>query len=427
MADSAVALAASVQDEPVERQMFQLTDLKDNHNKFYLVELWPASDVSPGHVRFRASWGRVGARPQVSEKIVVRGEVERHIKEKLSKGYRPVEIHRPSRTGSDDSSVQSGPRLDPRVVELVDWIYSEAGEHIRSFLAVPVEALSQSQVTEGRRLLALAQELNSRYRRNPLRPKRILAALTEAVEAYYNAIPTKLPARMNIEQVVTQFSAQLSEQEERLSQLEAAIATANEQRQQPGLTQYAALGAQINALSPDDEVYKSVSHYVMSTLVHGYRLTVRDIFDICIPREREAYCTNKRGTSRRELLFHGTHNRNIRHIMRSGLICPQTPSNGRMLGNGIYLADRASKSTNYCAASKRDVPTMLLVVEAALGRCYVAPHAAAYSSPPAGHDSVWGKAGQTSIGGAFTLMNDEFVIYSSSQQTVRYLVTFGRE
>jgi poly [ADP-ribose] polymerase len=323
--------------------------------------------------------------------------------------------------------MNGGPKLDPRVVELVEWVFTEAGEHISSYLAVPVGALSQSQVDEGRRLLALAQDLDSGYRRNPLRPQWMLGALTETVEAYYNAIPTKLPARMKIEEIVEQFSGQLSEQEDRLSQLEAAIAMTNEERQRPGISHYGALGADIRLLAPDDEAYKSISAYVASTMVHGYRLAIRDIFDVCIPREREAYYKNKCGTSRRELLFHGTHNRNIRHILRSGLICPQTASNGRMLGNGIYLANRASKSTNYCANSKRDIPRMLLVVEAALGKRYVAPQAGAYTSPPRGHDSVWGKAGHTSIGGVFTLMNDEFVVYSASQQTVRYLVTFGRE
>ena len=48
-------------DEPIECRMFQFTDLLDNHNKFYLVELWPAPVSSPDKVRFRVSWGRVGS------------------------------------------------------------------------------------------------------------------------------------------------------------------------------------------------------------------------------------------------------------------------------------------------------------------------------------------------------------------------------
>jgi predicted DNA-binding WGR domain protein len=428
MTYTAVSLPNSPADvgEPIERRMFQLTDLRDNHNKFYMVELWISSDGSSEQVRFRATWGRVGARPQVSEKVVSRREVERHVKEKLQKGYRPVAIHRPERTESGTEDDEAVPPLDAKVVQLVDWIFAEAGEHIRSYLAVPVEALGQAQVDEGRRLLALAQELDARYRRNPLRPKRTLAALTEAVEAYYNAIPTKLPAKMDIEQIVLEFGKQLSDQEDRLSQLEAAIATSNAQRQQPSLSQYATLGAEITPLPTEDETYQAIAAYITGTQVHGYRLAIRDIFDVCIPAEREAYQQNDRGIERRELLFHGTRNRNIRHILRSGLICPKTPSNGRMLGNGIYLANRASKSTNYCSTSAPNVPRMLLVVEAALGNAYVAPHASGIGGPPSGYDSVWGKAGHTSIAGVYTLMNDEFVVYSACQQTVRYLVTFDQ-
>jgi poly [ADP-ribose] polymerase len=97
-----------------------------------------------------------------------------------------------------------------------------------------------------------------------------------------------------------------------------------------------------------------------------------------------------------------------------------------MLGNGIYLADRSSKSTNYCSARRSGVPQMLLVVESALGNAYVAPDAAPFDRPPDGYDSVWGKAGYTRIGGSYTLVNNEFVVYSPAQQTIRYLVTFNR-
>ena len=67
-----------------------------------------------------------------------------------------------------------------------------------------------------------------------------------------------------------------------------------------------------------------------------------------------------------------------------------------MLGNGIYLANRSTKSTNYCLSSKREVPKMLLIVEAALGKRYEAP-TAQVKEPPRGNDSVWGKAGHTRI------------------------------
>ena len=52
--------------EPAERRRFQLTNLDGNNNKYYLVETWVLPD---GQVFFRATYGRVGAYPQVDEKV----------------------------------------------------------------------------------------------------------------------------------------------------------------------------------------------------------------------------------------------------------------------------------------------------------------------------------------------------------------------
>ncbi len=410
------------QDEPAERRMFQLTDLVDNHNKFYMVETWPVHGATT--VRFRVTWGRVGARPQVKEKVVSRNEVEAQVREKLRKGYRKIDLHRPEVEIIEKEDVEPAPPVDPKVAQLVEWIFTEAGEHIRSFLAVEVEALSQAQIAEGRRLLAEAQKQHTAYQSSRFLRDRRLASLASTVQSYYNAIPTKLPARVNRDQVVLDFCGQVSEQEVRLLQLEAAIATMKVQRQHPGFDHYQALGAEIKPLSPDEKVHKSLTKYIKLGQVHGYKINVKDIFEVRIPQERAAYEQNSSGISRRELLFHGTRTQNVRHILRQGLICPSTASNGRMLGNGIYLADKASKSANYCYVNRPAVPRMLLVVEAALGNCYVAPEAKPFDAPPTGYNSVWGKAGKTHIGGTYTLKNNEFVLYSPAQQTIRYIVTF---
>jgi poly [ADP-ribose] polymerase len=408
--------------------MYQLTDLADNHNKFYMVELWPQED---GSVRFRATWGRVGSKPQVREKSATRREVERQISEKLHKGYKRVELHEPKADASDATAgSQPGasiPEIHPKISELVEWVFMEAGEHIQSYLAVPVDALSQAQVDEGRRLLAEAQNLFLRYRLNPFRREQNHASLLATIQAYYNSIPTRLPARIDREEVVKRYCNEFAEQEERLNQLEAAISTIKEQRLHPNYTRYQMLGAHLSVLDAGNEVHTSLLEYIKRTQAHGYEVKVRDVFEVEIPVERQAYEANKRGTSHRELLFHGTHTRNVRHILRSGLICPKAHSNGRMLGNGIYLANRSTKSTNYCSSSKPEVPKMLLIVEAALGKRYEAP-TAQVKEPPRGYDSVWGKAGYTrfAVAAPQTLMNDEFVVYSPAQQTIRYLVTFDR-
>jgi predicted DNA-binding WGR domain protein len=410
-------------DEPLERRMYQLTDLTGNHNKFYMVELWPAPD---GKVRFRASWGRVGSKPQSSEKVMTPYAVEAQIAEKVRKGYRRIELHRPEVEIIAQPDDPPLPKLDPKVVQLVDWIFLEAGEHIRSYLAVEVDALGQDQINEGRRLLSEAQTQYNTLRLNPFKRDQNMKVLAGTVQGYYNAIPTKLPARMDPESVVLDFCKQLNEQEDRLLQLEAAIAMMKVERKHPGQSHYQNLGADINVLPADDPARMDIVAYVERTQVHGYKVRVRDVFEVCIPEERKAYEQNKHGVSHRELLFHGTHNRNVRHILRQGLICPRTASNGRMFGNGIYLANRSSKSINYCAVGRAGFPNMMFVVEAALGNSYVATSAKGFNKPPRGYDSVCGRAGHTKAWAAFTLQNDEFVVYRPEQQTIRYLVTFER-
>src|SRR5436853_6021520 len=136
-----VPAPSPVDGEPAERRMFQLTDLQTNHNKFYFVEIWPLQGDT---IRFKASWGRVGSKPQVCEKVSPQQELDRLIREKMRKGYRPVDLHRPaveltsSATNADSESAPTI-RLDPKVAELVDWVFIEAGEQIRSYLAVAVE------------------------------------------------------------------------------------------------------------------------------------------------------------------------------------------------------------------------------------------------------------------------------------------------
>ncbi len=431
MTDPTKLAAADDEDEadkPDERYMFQKTDLGQNNNKYYIYSVW----AQPlGMLRVKTEFGRVGANsPQGWEKVLNRTELQALMHEReYKKGYKPVDLHTPEVVLKDEeeSDTAAAPKpapTDSKVVQLVQWIFSEAGEHIQTYLATKVEALSQRQIQEARNILQSAQTLwrtISSSRVDYREP-----GLTRLVQDYYNAIPTQLPPRIDIESVVRAFTATFSEQEDRLNQLEAAIATMKVQRAHPGFSQLQSLDASISTLDSESDAYKSLVEYVKRTVVHGYSINIKDIFEIEIPVEREAYMGDTRGKSKKDLLFHGTYNRNIRHILRSGLICPRTASNGRMLGNGIYFANKASKSTNYCNSSSYQIPQMLFVAEVALGKMYTAHNADPYSNePPAGYDSVFGKANYTKSS-YLTLMNDEFVVYRPSQQTIRFMITFTR-
>src|SRR5262245_22529848 len=137
--------------EPLVRRKFVLADLRNNHNKFWLVEYWPEG-------RLKTTWGRVGVMPQCKEKLDVSiHEMQKLIHEKESKGYVEIDLHRPA------TPVTVEPSLDARVASLVDLIYSEANDKIASYLAVGMDALSQAQISEGRERLVRIQKMAHGY------------------------------------------------------------------------------------------------------------------------------------------------------------------------------------------------------------------------------------------------------------------------
>jgi len=68
-------------------------------------------------------------------------------------------------------------------------------------------------------------------------------------------------------------------------------------------------------------------------------------------------------------LWHGSRLTNYVGILSQGLRVapPEAPVTGYMFGKGIYFADIASKSAQYCKASKTNPVGCLLLCEVALG------------------------------------------------------------
>jgi len=101
---------------------------------------------------------------------------------------------------------------------------------------------------------------------------------------------------------------------------------------------------------------------------------------------------------------------------------------GAMFGPGIYWADDWKKSAGYTSlhgsywsgggGSVRGYDAFMFVADVALGNAFVAPGPRGYTSPPAGHHCVFGKAGDSGV------MNNEWIVYKTDQNQLRYLVEF---
>jgi poly [ADP-ribose] polymerase len=325
----------------------------------------------------------------------------------VREGYKELELHCPVATVADPS----GEAIDPKIVQLTDLIMREAGNMINSYLSVTVDALSANQVNRGRTILKKVVDLRPTTKRKARNIDSWDATkrqeLLDLVKEFYNTIPTKLPSKIDPDQIVREFVADLHEQEDRLDQLEAGLATHT-----ATLTGQNPLGdVKIKVTPETSKVYDQIIDYVLRTA--GGRLNVRDVFSIEIPKEREAFEAETVGKSNVLSLFHGTRNHNVRHILRSGLIIPITPANGRRMGDGVYFSDRTQRSLAYCGG--RYNQRLLFVADVALGRIWSTTGTYAGKHAPTGYDSTQGT-------GAWSGHGDEFVVYRRSQQSIKYLV-----
>lgn len=132
-------------------------------------------------------------------------------------------------------------------------------------------------------------------------------------------------------------------------------------------------------------------------------------------------------------LWHGSRTENWWSILSTGLKI--RPSNavytGSMFGDGLYFADKAQKSIGYTSlnssywARGNDSTAFLALYEVRVGtqkviqshtsECY--KYNKKYLKEQ-GYDSVFAKAGSS-------LINNEYVVYSPQQCTIRYLVEIG--
>lgn len=132
------------------------------------------------------------------------------------------------------------------------------------------------------------------------------------------------------------------------------------------------------------------------------------------------------------MLFHGTRSVNVPGIIREGLRLPKqlvgVVITGAMFGPGVYWADDWKKSAGYTSlrgsywssggGSVAGRHAFMFIADVALGNPHVASGPRGYTSPPAGHHCVFGKAGHSQV------MNNEWIVFDTAQNRLRYLVEF---
>lgn len=149
------------------------------------------------------------------------------------------------------------------------------------------------------------------------------------------------------------------------------------------------------------------------------------VYEIEIPHMATSFESDGRNVGNIQMLWHGTRMFNVLSIMKRGLILPKTLSTmqiaGAMFGNGIYFSDQSTKSLNYAVGywdgGKRDNRCFMFLSDVAMGKSYLPSRPE--NGQKAGFDSCF------AVGGKSGVLNNEMIVYRTSQANLRYLVEFS--
>lgn len=281
--------------------------------------------------------------------------------------------------------------LPPPVQQLMRWIFDISAmkktmfEFNLDIEKMPLGKLSVGQFTEALKVLKEITGLIEKGSRRLL--------FMGASNHFYSLIPHDFGVRVPpVLSTIDEVKAKI-DMIDSLMQLEIAyslLQTDADNTISPIDCHYKQLKTKILPLNPDEDEYKLIEAYLNNThgSTHKFTLDVQEIFKISRHGEDARYAPFNK-LHNRKLLWHGSRLTNFVGIFSHGLKIapPEAPVSGYMFGKGIYFADMATKSANYCWTNTSG---LMLLCEVALGNMFELTRAQNIVKLPDGKHSVKG-------------------------------------
>ncbi|XP_010522796.1 PREDICTED: poly [ADP-ribose] polymerase 2 [Tarenaya hassleriana] len=456
--------------------MLNQTNLKDNNNKFFVLQVLESDSNKAYMVYFR--WGRVGVKGQ-SKLDGPYGSPDRAVSMFTNKFFEKTKncwsdrkdfvSHHKCYTWleMDYSKEEADPvndmpksssevkpqetKLDPRIAKFISLICN-VGMMAQQMMEIgynanklPLGKLSKSTISKGYEVLKRISEVINRQDR---------VRLEELSGEFYTVIPHDFGFRKMREFIIDtpQKLKQKLEMVEALGEIEVATKLLSADaglQEDPLYYHYQRLNCDLTPVQADTEEFSMIAKYMENThaKTHSrYSVEIAQVFRAS--RADEADRFKKFSSSKnRMLLWHGSRLTNWTGILSQGLRIapPEAPVTGYMFGKGVYFADMFSKSANYCYASQSLNDGVLLLCEVALGDMAELLYAN-YSADklPPGKLSTKG-VGKTApnpseartledgvvvplgnpvdqSGPKGTLLYNEYIVYNVEQIRMRYLI-----
>lgn len=458
--------------EILEKAVLQKTDLKNNNNKYYAIELHKGVDGGIETFRVYTHYGRTddletnpnaGAResryfgPNGPSAKSCYDTIYRE-KTAASKGYREVSLAA-SNIGSHKARGTSSGHVDAKTLEkleakgkkaapiikpstlpagvqaLVGYIYEEATSALTSTvnakitangIETPLGILTVGQIEKGERILDDLYQLfqaGSKGRRHDEH----VATLSGD---FYSTIPHRIGrTRAAAESAVITTLEDFQAKQETLQLMKDMLKVNGDGGQNILFDsqidqKYKALSCEIGFIEPGSGAFRELEAYVIASQVKHKNVRVKQIYTLKRGAEHQTF-TDTIGNQK--LLFHGSRIKNWVGILSRGILLPKivvsmgvNRTDAGWLGHGIYFGDAACTSTFYTSPGRKGTRLMGLA-RVALGKMKdYTKITYGLSEPPPGYDSCHGVRRKPGVSSQFD--DDEYVIYRTEQQRLEYLV-----
>jgi len=425
----------------VESRKFSLTDLGNNNNKYWNVELFANGDVI-------STWGRQGHSAAAQSKTwygVGKDFMETKIRSKEKKGYRENKVAegtgavatatRPIRGSVKDIALSQIKHTSTTAQKLITYLDKVNAHQIVAATGGMITydtTNSQFRTTQG---VVLPEQID--------RARDLLSDLSdwvhdedwdteefeEALNEYLCLIPRDFGRqRMSPEDILPNIT-KCQQENALLDGLEASFAGLSKPKKTSKKKTAAAQPKvfDVELVKVDDtKVISWVRNLYQKTrkAMHvSNNLSIKTVYTVEIAMMKTAFDAHGAKMKDVRKLWHGTQASNVLSILRQGLIIPKSSSShctGRMYGDGIYASSISTKALNYATSfwggggSDR---TFMFLLDMAMGNYHLAGGGWG-SYPVRGTDSTWAKGGRSGV------MNDEMIVYHLNQCNLTHLVEF---
>ncbi|KAJ4905453.1 Poly [ADP-ribose] polymerase 2 [Raphanus sativus] len=382
--------------------MLNQTNVRDNNNKFFVLQVLESDNQTQKTYMVYFRWGRVGVKGQskldgpfhswdraieiFSNKFLDKTKNFWSDRKEFiphPKLYTWIEMDY-GKDDNDSAIVKDVPKsssevkpeeskLDPQIAKFISLIcnVSMMAQHMMEIgynaNKLPLGKLSKSTITKGYEVLKRISEVMGRFDR---------ARLEELSGEFYTVIPHDFGFKKMSQFVIDtpQKLKQKIEMVEALGEIELATKLLSVD---PGLMDdplyyhYQQLNCGLTPVGADSEEFSMVANYMENTHAKthsGYTVEIAQLFRASRAGEADRF-QQFSSAKNRMLLWHGSRLTNWAGILSQGLRIapPEAPVTGYMFGKGVYFADMFSKSANYCYANTGANDGVLLLCEVALG------------------------------------------------------------